>query len=178
MAKRSPRKAKKIKEEKKLIYCQSRANAGIVFAAPDRAKRVDKITKALDLSGTWGEFKKAMPADDYEAIINELKNGWWPSWHGAPPEPDNLYEDDWPKSNEPFDSQAVPGVAYNTYPPWLQQEMLDFIPSDLIERFCESGATLLDGDFCNVPMDNLDDFCAALTELGFEVEHAPELNIC
>ena len=36
----------KIKEEKKLLYCQSRANAGIVFAAPDRAKRVDKITKA------------------------------------------------------------------------------------------------------------------------------------
>ena len=163
-------KALKRKKKRKLLYRECKGDTAVVFAPPGRARYISRIWKAINSSDTWGQFQKAMPVGEGSDIIEGIKSHMYVTLR-----PDGADEDDWPKGNEPFDLAMVPGVTDGMYPPWLQQEMLDFIPDELIQRFCASGDTWHDGDFCNVPMENLDAFCAALTEFGFEVKHAPHL---
>ena len=48
-----------------LWYCKSALNRGLVFAYPEQAQRIHEIHTALS-ANTWGEFRRLMPAEDYD----------------------------------------------------------------------------------------------------------------
>jgi hypothetical protein len=143
--------------KKKLLWCVA-PNGGVVFAPPDRAIYVARIHQALESSTTWGEFRKAMPRKAYSEIIQNVDDG---DFH--------------PKSSDPFTADWVPGYADGDYPPWIQQEMGEYLPKEILERFGTLNDTILNGNFWMIPSSNLDAVCAALTALGYKLECAQGL---
>jgi hypothetical protein len=76
---------------KKLLYRVAR-NGGVVFAEPDRAKLIAKIHAAIGSSTTWGEFRFAMPREEYEDLIKTAFDD-----NGEPR----------PRSTEPFSGETL-----------------------------------------------------------------------
>lgn len=100
-----------------------------------------------------------MPADEYKAIIRELADG------ENPP----------PKARDPFDSAVIPGYCDGDYPSWLQSEMDEVIPAEMLRRFGKQELTMLNGSYWHIPEEALPGMTRELEKLGWEIIHAPEL---
>ena len=149
--KKTPRKRRR----GKLFYSFHPVNGGVVFAPAAHALRVARLQDALHWSLDWRDFKEAIPRKEYSRILVEG------------------FDDDGkprPKLDDPFDPEQVPGVLDNCYPEWLQASMDKYLPAGFLERFATNQCTLLDGPFFDISGDNLEAACAALEELGWEVE--------
>ena len=81
-----------------------------------------------------------------------------------------------PRSTDAFTSQSVPGYADGDYPPWLQQEMGELLPAELLERFAVREDTWLNGSYWFIPEDNLAAICDALRAQGWKLERAQDLE--
>lgn len=134
-------------------------NGGVVFAAPERAKYVARIHSAINNSTTWGEFRAAMPREEYSDIVR---------WYDEEGEPR-------PKSEDPFSGEAVPGWTDGDYPPWLQTEMESQLPRALLEQFGTCEISAINGNFWMIPEENLDAICAALKSLDWDLVRADDL---
>jgi hypothetical protein len=61
------------------------------------------------------------------------------------------------------------------YPPWLQQEMLDWFPPDIAWRFGKMESSVLNGSFLFLPKSAEKEIVDALTREGFEVQRRDDL---
>jgi hypothetical protein len=145
---------------KKLVY-RVAENGGVVFAEPDRANLIAKIHAAIRSSTTWGEFRFAMPREEYEDLVQTGFDS-----NGEPR----------PKSTDPFSGELVPGWSDGDYPPWLQTEMQRILPAPVLEQFGKMESTFLNGNFWLIPEQNLEGICAALVALGWKLERAQDLE--
>ena len=145
---------------KKLLYRVVPHNGGVVFATPDRAAYIAKLHEAINSSTTWGQFRKAIPRDEYSKIIH----------HSF----DDMGERR-PKSSDPFTGELVSGWSDGDYPPWLQQEMDMYLPPEILERFGKSESTSVNGSFWMIPSENIEAVCAALTALEWQLECKQDL---
>jgi len=130
-----------------------------VFAELWRAEYVAQVTDAIKKSGNWGQFKAAMPEDDYLDIIDQLYG-----------------EGNEPSGETPFEPSCVPGFCDGDYPPWLMSEMGHVIPRDILEKHGTCDASVFNGFFWKVPKENLDRMCADLKARGYELQHTPDLD--
>ncbi|MCA2997682.1 MAG: hypothetical protein ING75_03675 [Rhodocyclaceae bacterium] len=145
----------------KLLFRTSPFNGGLVFATVDRARFVSKLHAAISSSKTWGEFRAAMPAEEYSSILADAF--------------DEVGERR-PTSSSLFLSEQVPGVSDGDYPPWLQAEMETVLPLDILERFGERKSTYLNGDYWFIPSENKDAVVEALAGMGIWAEEAIDLE--
>lgn len=143
-----------------LFYRVSPANRGLVFARPERAMEISQIHCAIARSRTWGEFRAAMPEDDFELIAAQLFD---------------LDDLDRPSDNEPFDAVAVPGYVDGDYPPWLQKEMQFVLPREVIEQFGEWQQTAINGVYLHIAEENRARVVATLLRAGYRVERREDL---
>ena len=146
---------------KRLLYRVVPYNGGVVFAEPDRATLIAKIHSAINSSKTWGQFRSAMPRDEYSKIVRTHFDD-----NGEPR----------PKSTDPFSSDFVPGWSDGDYPPWLQQEVGRILPRDVLLRFGEHCTSVLNGGFWLIPEERLRDICDALRARGWELDCAQHLE--
>jgi len=146
---------------KRLLYRVSPYNGGVVFAEPGRATLIAKIHTAIESSKTWGQFRNAMPREAYSQIVRTAFDE-----NGEPR----------PKSTDPFSGEDVPGWSDGDYPPWLQQEMGDILPREVLLRFGEYKTTVLNGGFWLIPEEHLQDICDVLRAQGWELCCAQDLN--
>jgi hypothetical protein len=106
-----------------LVYTPSQIH-GVLFAERDLARRVAQIWRAVEESTTWGEFRAAMPATDWEHLV-ELWEGW--------------YEDDIPipPDDTPFtpDDVSWGDDGYYHISPWLPEVERKWFPEDLIDKY-------------------------------------------
>lgn len=128
-------------------------NFGVLFAERHLAHRVAQIARAVNESTTWGEFRKAMPKDDWQAEV-ERRGGVIP-----PDEtPFSPYKFGW------GDDGLYTG-------PWPPQETLKWFPPDLIEKYGgladESGPCY---DHLYLPGDAADAIAEDLRARGHRVE--------
>ena len=99
--------------DKKLFYRIAGHNGGVIFAPPDEAIRVSQIHKAIGESKTWGQFREAMPENDYFELVEKIAGNY-----------EDCGEDEFdPLEDDFFNCEQVPGFTDGDYPEWLQQDM-------------------------------------------------------
>ena len=139
-----------------LYYRISPANEGIVLAEPARATFVAEIHHALVHAQTWGEFRELMPFDEYRRLVIEMFG-----------EPGNLQAV--PADDEKFDSSYIWGYHDGDYPLWLQTEIGQVLPPDLLDRYAEPVGTRLNGDYYHIENDNFVLLKAELEARGYDL---------
>lgn len=144
-----------------LFYRVSPANHGVVFATPERALETDRIRGAIAGSRTWGEFRAAMPEDDYELIAALLFD---------------LDDLDRPDDDEPFVPERVPGYVDGDYPPWLQKEMESVLPWEVVERFGKRLQTAINGIYLHIDEEYRARVVATLMRAGYRVVRREDLE--
>lgn len=128
-----------------IIYTTNCEGRGVVFAERAQAEEVGQVWQALKHSGSWGEFKAAMPAAAYAEVLENLG-----------------LDDDEVDLAEAFDADSVPGYADGDYPMWLQSEALNWFPKEVAARFGDADASVLNGDFLELPAERAEEIAEAL----------------
>ena len=140
--------------KEKLLFRDVPFNGELVFARPDRAAYVPRIHSATEESATWGEFREVMPPTDYSTIMECFDECGEPR----------------PDEQGAFDSEQVPGYSDGDYPPWLQQEMINVLPVEILSRFGTRESTFLNGSYWAILNSAREDLCNALEEAGFDLD--------
>lgn len=143
-----------------LYWRISPANEDLVFARPERAEEIDALHAAITQSRTWGEFRAAMPPEEYERIVEIAF------------EEEGLER---PSPDEQFDSGRVPGFCDGDYPPWLQKEMADVLPAEVVSRFCRWETTCINGHVLRLEEKYRAPVVAMLLRAGYEVVRREDL---
>ncbi|QDL37209.1 hypothetical protein [Rhodoferax sediminis] len=144
---------------KKLLYRVVPHNNGVVFATPTRAHFIGRIHRAIENSNTWGEFRKAMPRDEYSKVIRDTF--------------DEAGERR-PKSTDEFD-RDVAGYSEGDYPLWLQLELDHVLPIEILKRYGRRTDTFVSGTYWDLPPESLPAMLAELEALGWVLESAQDL---
>lgn len=128
----------------------------VVFAERNSAAYVAHILKALEDSKTWGELRLKLP------------DGEWDE-HFQPHFED--YEEEVPADDELFQASDAPGYEEGDYPAWLAQEALDWFPPELIKKYGgDVGASVLNGNYLELPADKAKQIAEDLRAMGHTVE--------
>lgn len=136
----------------KILYAVSETDAA-VFAERSMAESVGRTRQAISESATWGELRKALD-DEAAAELSVMLS-----------DSDIVRTDD-----ETLDADDIPGYADGDYPTWLQQVMLDWFPSDLIDRYGARSNSVLNGEFIDIPGDCAEEVAEELRQRGHTVE--------
>ncbi len=75
-----------------------------------------------------------------------------------------------PKSSDPFDAGRISGYYDGDYPPWLQAELGDLIPGEVLEEFGEWQRTAINGAYLHIDPEMLPLVRIRLEKLGYELE--------
>lgn len=145
----------------KLLYRVVGHNGGLVFAPAERARRVARIHEAIATAETWAQFRKLMPRRDYSYIIRAS------------------FDDQGerrPRGEDSFSGDMLSGWSDGDYPPWLQKEMEDVVPENVLERYGKRERTFVNGSFWMLPPEHLGAICEALEAIGWELEAAEGLR--
>jgi hypothetical protein len=78
--------------------------------------------------------------------------------------------EDAPDDDAPFDLSLLHGYEDGDAPVWPAQELLEWLPADLRERFVFEQESVLNGPFGEIDADGLEPLAAALAERGALVE--------
>jgi hypothetical protein len=146
----------------KIFYRVSPANEGLVFAFANDAFRNHAIRTALEASKTWGEFRHSVGEQEYQAILNKM------SLHISGPVIV-------PNNEDSFNRYRIPGYGDGDYPEWLQTQMEQFLPADIVAKFGEPVATRLNGDYIHIDPSCEKRFVLALRKRGYEVHRRDDL---
>lgn len=133
----------------------------IVFAREADALRVDTINRAINTAETWGQFRAMLPDGEWDSIADAMD-----------PDEMNKYADD-----QPFDATRLSGYEDGAYPTWLMPLMLDFLPTDIVEKYAEVSASIMSGgNVCYIEEGSLADIRRDLEERGFTVKDGSHLD--
>lgn len=141
-----------------LLYRTHPGNDGLVFAPPGHALEVGVVHKAIQTAKTWGDFKRMIPLSHKERLEENFAES------EGPPTDDELYNSEW-----------LPGYFDGDYPMWLQSYMHCWIPAKILNEFGNYKNTSFNGDYFEIPHENLDGISAALDVAGFAVLEAKNL---
>lgn len=129
----------------------------LVYALEARAIEVDGMWRASE-AGTWGEFWAEMPPASRESVRNEIMDHYEYEERAIPPD------------HFPFDAvRDLPGHEAGDFLPWLQREMLSWVPAEIQQKFGQQQATPLNGDFLELRPEDQEELDAAFEAAGFEV---------
>jgi hypothetical protein len=155
--------------EHPLYYREAPHDNYLVFAPPKRALFVDQLRRAIEESRTWGEFRRRMPAGEYQRLYKEIFST----------DPDVIAEAEdarEPADEEPFTSDRVPGFSDGDYPPWLAPEQDSYLPSELLRELATRADTFLNGSFWRLDPKNVALIVERLSVLGYRVERREDLK--
>ncbi|MFZ2528402.1 MAG: hypothetical protein WAX14_12215 [Rhodococcus sp. (in: high G+C Gram-positive bacteria)] len=120
----------------------------LVFIDRDQAHELSLLWTGFD---TWGHAKAALPQKRWDDIVERLEG-----WEMDPPEP-----------QEPFGLSQIPGNEDGDWPEWPAQQMLEWMPPELIAQYGNSAASVLNGDFLDIDPRHEAALVAALEEAGW-----------
>lgn len=128
-----------------------------VFAPRELALRVHKIHMAIRAT-TWGEFKSAMPAQDFEELVEEMFDAM-----GEPR----------PQAGDSFDCSSIPGYEEAEYPRWLTPHMDEWLPIDLLKKYGTPTDSRVSGSFWEIFEADADKLAEDLRQRGYNVTFEP-----
>ena len=139
---------------------------GCVVIPLDRAIERTRIHHALGKSKTWGGFKRLVPPDAYE----ELVEAWRLSFED---EKDAEELEAGPAGDEEFELPNT--VDDGCWPSWAQQDMLEDLSEEILKRFSETEDTSHSGEFSFIPLESMVELKAALVEEDYTCIEDQEL---
>jgi hypothetical protein len=101
---------------------------------------------------TWGELRAGLPVD----VVEEMLEGR-PGAAGTDSPPDDA----------PYAPEQMFGWDDADFPDWPQQRMLDWVPEDLLERHIGANTSVLNGDYADATLDDVEALVRDLEALGF-----------
>lgn len=151
-----------------LVY-RTHPNGGLVVAPRSIAVRVDNIHRALANAKTWGEFRMLLPPGEWEVVVRMLRDVA------------DFYDDDgvaiWEFGNHAFNGYVdIPAASDGDYPPWLQENLHEYVPSDLIRRYGKRTESAKSGYFWYISEDSTSGLLSALRERGYSVSRDDALK--
>ncbi len=153
--------------ERVLCFREAPHDNSLVFAPPERALFIDQIHRAIVESGTWGEFRKCLPAGEYQRLYEEVFSS----------DPEVISEDESacePGDCEPF-PHDVPGYSDGDYPPWVAQEQDLYLPAAVLKEFATRGDSFLNGSFWRLDAALAPLIVERLTSHGYKVDRRDDL---
>ena len=73
-----------------------------------------------------------------------------------------------PPDDRPFDADHnIPAYSDGDFPPAAQLLMLEYLPTDVVEKFGNVSETAFNGTFVDFPSDQRDEIIAALDREGY-----------
>ena len=148
--------------ERDLVYGVVSDNVIVMHKA--YAEELAQVRHTVDTAKTWKEFQELMPEKRYQEIMERMREY----------REDALDEDEelvMPNPDDPFDSEELPGYFDGDWPGWPQQEMLDWLPKDLIKAFGNVQSSSLNGYFLEIAAEKQDDLVKALEARGYVLIH-------
>ena len=143
-----------------LVYRVVPHNGGIVFAEPERAEYIARIHEAFRTAKTWEDLRRELPPEVYSEILIAA----------------NGRSELLPVCDEfIFEPECIPGWSDGEYPAWLQQEMQDVLPKQILSTYGKQVSTSVNGTYWNIPEAERENVVGSLTELGFKLEYLPDL---
>jgi len=144
----------------------------LVFTSLERALEIDRLHRAISDSKTWGEFRTKIGSAEYARLFED-------QFYRPQPDddPEDINEDVLePKDGDPFTSDAVPGFCDGDYPPWLAQEIGQYVPRNILSQFAERDSSVLNGPLYKIDSKHKEAVVKALTDAGFLVEERKDLE--
>jgi hypothetical protein len=124
----------------------------LVFSDKNRALCVHQIWQAINRAKTWKEFFTLLPASERRAFKGLL-----------------VSEDEF-RPQDRFSAESLPGYSDGDYPPWLQAEVNQHIPTVLLEEFGVAQTSTINGWFWEIPAEIEMGLVERLKAAGFAVE--------
>lgn len=134
-----------------LVY--GKVERSLVFIDRAHAIELAAIWRAIGSASTWGELRALMPEKRYAAlVVARTEDG-----------------EEIPSDDAPFTGYDIPGVADGDYPEWPAQEMLMWVPQDILDRsFCQVKDSVFNGRFLILDPSRETEIVDAFQAVGFE----------
>jgi hypothetical protein len=68
---------------------------------------------------------------------------------------------------DPLDFETIPGAGEGDWP-FVQQDMLQWLPAEVLFEFGEAVSTSLNGEMLYIASDRIDDFIRAMNRAGYQ----------
>lgn len=107
-------------DERDIVYTRD-CYFGVLFAEREIARRAAQVFRAVAESKTWGEFRRRMPPEDWEEVLEVFRD-----------RETNVPSDDTPFSSDDLPKWGDDGWYIGLWPP---EESVDWFPEDLIEKY-------------------------------------------
>ncbi len=127
----------------------------LVFIPRSQALELARLTGGVDDIGTWGGLKAAMSPVRWQEIVGRVADG---------------DEARMPAADRPFDPDEIPGRAESDWPEWPAQEMLNWMPADIVMRYGNEMESLTHGTFLSLDLGDEEEIVAALEYLDWTCE--------
>jgi hypothetical protein len=153
----------------RLLYYREAPHDNYLVFAPERALLVDQIHRAIEESKTWGEFRKRLPAGEYQRLYKDIFSS----------DPEVIGEDEdarEPGDDETFSSESVPGYSDGDYPPWVVQELHRYLPCEVTKEFAIRKDTFVNGSYPHLDGAKIQLVVRRLRSLGYTLEHRDDLK--
>lgn len=126
-----------------------------LFVVREKARTVASIWRALNRSSSWGEFRRAMPAADWQNITEHY--------------------DEIPADDANFSPSEVPGFDDGYFPGgWPAEDALDWFPKDLIEKYDGWTEVTPNGLNLHLPAESVEAIAEDLRALGHTVSKSED----
>jgi hypothetical protein len=145
---------------RRLAYRIVPHNGGIVFAEPDRAEYIARIQDAFRTAKTWEDLRRMLPKEDFSDVLMAAT--------GQSELLPVCYE-------FVFEPESIPGWSDGEYPAWLQQEMQDVLPKQVLSTYAKQVPTSVNGTYWHIPGAERANVVRSLAELGFTLDYLPDL---
>ncbi len=157
-------------EETDLVYGTVDVFGGdLVFIPRKRAEYLAALQEAKDSATTWGELRERIPAEEFDKLaLSEL--------HA---DADVFDELDPAVQQEflaqPFDAGEVGLIADGDWPAWTQQEMMEWMPDEVQEKFGKWSRSMVSGECLQIDARKVKAVVAALQAHGYRCEEDEDL---
>lgn len=119
----------------------------VVFAPTRLVEDLCRLRNAISAASTWADFRARAPTRYVEEVQETLEEE--------------------PANDARFDASVIPGYGDGDWPEWLHQDALDWMPSDLIERYGSVEDSVLNGRMLEIDASVGDDVARELEGRGF-----------
>ncbi len=159
----------------------------LVFARRSEADQLCACYNALRTAQTWGEFRSLVGAEVYDEVIEymgfyfegtitDFAAFYEELIHSRPDTTPEQAREEYlklpygerlPEDNDPLSSYPVPGIDDHDWPAWPAQQMLDWVPKEIQEKYGSMESTRLNGEYLTLNPRNERKITAAFRRAGY-----------
>jgi hypothetical protein len=156
-------------DQRILYFRKAPHDTYLVFVPPERALYVDQLHRAIKESSTWGEFRKRLPAGEYQKLYED-------QFSDDPAFIEEHEDAREPADNDGFSAECVPGYSDGDYPPWLAAEQGQYLPLEVLKEFSSRADSAINGSFWRLDATQVAAIVERLTNLGYKIEQRNDLK--